>query len=372
METTHHVFLEPLDVLFLRGNKSFGDPGSFGASFIPPWPSVAAGALRSRLYADGALDVAALQDPAQFTLTAFNLARRNDQGEVERLHALPADLVVQGEAAERKLRAMHPRALAADISCSATLPQVPLLAEDATRQKASIGWWLTDGGWARYLAGQLPALAQLVKSDELWKTDIRIGVGIAHDTRRADDGKLFTTQAMALHKRCDVNATAIVGFAATARCAALPNSGLVRLGGDGRAATIHPCRAPDSAKLKPGTGGRFKLVLTTPGIFPSGWRPPGVDDADVWHGPQGCTARLVCAAVPRCQTVSGWDLAHWHPKDAQRAAPTGSVYWFEDFSGNPAALEMLVETGLWGLAGQTNDAQRQAEGFNRCAVGTWS
>ena len=28
--TVHHRFIEPLDVLFLRGNKLFGDPGSFG------------------------------------------------------------------------------------------------------------------------------------------------------------------------------------------------------------------------------------------------------------------------------------------------------------------------------------------------------
>lgn len=47
---TAYRFLEPLDVLFLRGNKLFGDPGSYGASLVPPWPSVAAGAL---LYRDG-------------------------------------------------------------------------------------------------------------------------------------------------------------------------------------------------------------------------------------------------------------------------------------------------------------------------------
>ena len=32
------VFIEPLDVLVLRGNKLFGDPGSYGESLVPPWP----------------------------------------------------------------------------------------------------------------------------------------------------------------------------------------------------------------------------------------------------------------------------------------------------------------------------------------------
>jgi CRISPR-associated protein Cmr3 len=45
------VFIEPLDVLMLRGNKLFGDPGSYGESLVPPWPSVAAGAIRSAVLA---------------------------------------------------------------------------------------------------------------------------------------------------------------------------------------------------------------------------------------------------------------------------------------------------------------------------------
>ncbi len=36
--STQTTFIEPLDVLFLRGNKLFGDPGSHGESLIPPWP----------------------------------------------------------------------------------------------------------------------------------------------------------------------------------------------------------------------------------------------------------------------------------------------------------------------------------------------
>ncbi len=53
------AFFEPLDVLFLRGNKLFGDPGSFGESLVPPWPSVAAGALRTRMLVDASVDLAA-------------------------------------------------------------------------------------------------------------------------------------------------------------------------------------------------------------------------------------------------------------------------------------------------------------------------
>ena len=39
--------IQPLDVLMLRGNKSFGDSGEHAAASMPPNPSVLAGALRS-------------------------------------------------------------------------------------------------------------------------------------------------------------------------------------------------------------------------------------------------------------------------------------------------------------------------------------
>ena len=38
MNTIEYRFIEPLDVLFLRGNQLFGDPGSYGECLVPPWP----------------------------------------------------------------------------------------------------------------------------------------------------------------------------------------------------------------------------------------------------------------------------------------------------------------------------------------------
>ena len=49
------LFIEPLDVLILRGNKLFADAGSHGEALMPPWPSVAAGALRSRMLIDAGI-----------------------------------------------------------------------------------------------------------------------------------------------------------------------------------------------------------------------------------------------------------------------------------------------------------------------------
>ena len=85
--TTNSRFIEPLDVLFLRGNQLFGEPGSYGEALMPPWPSVAAGALRTRILSDDSVDMAAFaagraahpqlgtpQAPGGFVLQGFQVA----------------------------------------------------------------------------------------------------------------------------------------------------------------------------------------------------------------------------------------------------------------------------------------------------------
>lgn len=136
----------------------------------------------------------------------------------------------------------------------------------------------------------------------------------------------------------------------------LPEGTLVRLGGDGRAARVSQCAAclpePDWERIE--REGRFRLLLTTPGIFADGWQPAGVP------------ATLVSASVRRPETISGWDLLTGKPKGAQRVAPAGSVYWFERL----ADLDVLKALHSAGL--DVDDPTRRAEGFNRCFVAPWA
>ena len=377
---TQYRFLEPLDVLFLRGNKLFGDPGSYGESLIPPWPSVAAGALRSRILADDGVNLSEFAAgkvshpslgtpaaPGSFAVTSFHLARRDAQGHIETLHALPADIVVsKRKDGSLQVRLMKPQTLAAGLLSSSPLSQLVVLAEDQ-RAKPESCYWLNAKGWKKYLNGQaLTAKDDLINASELWKLDARVGVGLDAATGRADDGKLFTVQAVAV-KRCVGFLAGVEGTEGTD----LPNSGMVRLGGDGRAAAVHAVNGfqaiePDYAAIA--KSGRCRIVLTTPGLFPEGWKLPGLSFELNWQF-RGLSAKLVAAAVPRAEVVSGWDLAKWQPKLAQRVAPTGSVYWLDELTVTPDDLRKLAECGLW-LPTADNPARR-AEGFNRFALAAW-
>jgi len=375
-------FIEPLDVLFLRGNKLFGDPGSHGESLVPPWPSVAAGALRSRMLADDRVDLAAFargevdhpalgtpETPGSCAVTAFHLARRFADGRIELLIAPPADLMIGDNAGVPSVRRLQPTTLASGLQTSSSLPLLPVLAEK-DRSKPASGFWLTQTGWEKYLQGDTPGATDLVRSSQLWAIDHRVGVGLDAQSRRAADGKLFSVQAVSMVQRQHAAAGFDVGFVASVSGAGLPVGGSVRLGGDGRAAALHACdaRQPAADCAAIAATGRCRIVLTTPGIFADGWRLSGVDAAGRFDL-GGVRGRLVCAAVPRAETVSGWDLARRRPKPAQRVAPAGSVYWLDELDATPASLNKLVASGLW--TDPCEDAARRAEGFNRFALAAY-
>ncbi|MCY4212624.1 MAG: type III-B CRISPR module-associated protein Cmr3 [Gammaproteobacteria bacterium] len=385
-------FIEPLDVLVLRGNKLFGDPGSFGESVVPPWPSVAAGALRSALlarkgispslFAAGAhhdFELGTPEHPGSFVLTAFNLARRwhDSPAQAEPLQPLPADLILckqdDGRLVAEKL---HPHQLHRGIRCSSATPALAVLSEKE-RRKPETGHWLTVTGWKKHIAGKsIDADADLVRSAELWRVDLRVGVGLERQSRRAADGALFSTEAVALRKAEHQPVTSRrydIGFLAETVGVEIPDDLPLRFGGDGRVAlcrsvSVEPA-VPDYDAIA--AAGRCRLVLTAPGIFRDGWLPTGATDTnnEITFDLHGVRGRLVCAAVRRAQTVSGFDLARQRPKPAQRVAPIGSVYWLDDVHATPEALRKLVAEGLW--SDLPEDASRRAEGFNRLILANY-
>lgn len=337
-------FLEPLDVLYLRGNKLFGGAGDHGESLMPPWPSMAAGALRSRLMAEGET----LESLANFRLTGFSLAHHLGDGNAEMLWPLPADIIVtQDNLADATY--LRPTAPPTGISSSHELPLLPALCSDKPGKRIG-GLWLNGQGIAAWLAGQPVRPAHLLRSSEVWQTDTRLGIALDSTKRKAADGKIYTVETVALCPK--------IGFITQSRGhnRQLSDGALVRLGGDGRAAmaSLVSATLPETDWKRIAREGRFRMLLTTPGIFRGGWQSENVP------------ATLVAASVSRAETISGWDLLNSKPKPAQRIAPTGSVYWYDKLA-DLTALRGLVENGL-----SIDDSSRRAEGFNHCQIAPWA
>ena len=373
--STH--FIEPLDVLILRDNKLFGDPGSYGQSSLPPWPSVAAGALRSWLLVHDDVDLARFANneiihptlgtpakPGSFILTNLQLARRRGES-VECFRQPPADLMVMEEGNDITTRQLEPIALADGILSSTPLPKLPTLAQNA-RSKPASGYWLNEAGWAGYLEGKPVPSDGLVRANTLFQTELRVGIGLESNKRSVREGALFSTQVIAM--RSDKHGA--TGFMATVSGAELPAEGMLRFGGDGRGARISQATLPTAHDLVDQilTTRCCRIILTSPGVFANGWRLPGMDEEGRFSL-NGVRGRVVSACVQRGDVISGFDLAKRQPKPAERMAPAGSVYWLDDLESDPETLRKLADHGLW--PSEDYDAARRAEGFNRFVFGLW-
>lgn len=347
------IFVRPQDILFLRGNQHFGTAGAHGAALMPPWPSLMAGAIRSRLIAEGET----VESLANFCLTRFGLARQASAGDIEALLPLPGDVMVSVDALTDARYAI-PTEMPASITSSYDLPTLPSFCLDKPA-KAIGGLWLNAAGIRAWLTGAPIVAKHLVQSNDLWRIDPRLGIALDAQKRSAAEGKIYTAEAVAFANN--------IGFIASYSGAAkLPDNAMLRLGGDGRSAItqnldngVSPTptgELPPNDLQRIAKEGRFRLLLTTPGVFADGWKP-NTDDIP---------ATLVAASVGRAETISGWDLLTNKPKAAQRVAPAGSVYWFDKLASTEN-LATLLDNAM-----KAQDAMRHAEGFNHYIIAPWA
>lgn len=401
---TTFYFVEAIDSLFVRGNLAFGDAGEHGAGVIPPPPSLFAGAFRSAILGRDAAALAQFtqsgrcDDPrmvvtlgcadrpgafriAWLTLAGVGCAVRAERpgdgahgtphptAKPEAVFPLPADLV-RLDQTYAQLTPEAPNPLVAD---GRELPRVAVL-RTGKQTKPEGGFYLRESGWLSHLSGELPDRdSGGVRTARLHARDPRLGIGLNADARTAESGLIYTTEGHAFSpKDSPFTATGfLVGI--DGADVLLPDTGFLRLGGDGRGARYRRIayRPPMPPLETIARTRRFRIILTTPGLFTEGWLPTGVSRAGGDYLPRaaGCTARLVCAAIPRREVISGWDLFKWQPKDALRAVPAGSVYWFEAFEGDPGKLAGWAHSGLWG---DNANQQRRAEGYNLASLAAWT
>ena len=295
-------------------------------------------------------------NPGSFRIQGLWLAQKGGDGSITVCMPLPADVLKL----KNGVHSLRPQTLPAGLSSSANTSRHAVLR--ARAEKPEGGQWLNAAGIAAWLRGEpIDAGKHLLYSGDLWKTDHRLGIALDAQLRTAEGGRLYTTETIALKEGTGF----IVGIH---NADALPATGQLRLGGDGRAAAMSTpaftLPEPDWAHIEKHK--HFRLVLATPGLFPRGWQLPGAEGETIRIGSHA--ANMACAAVSRHDVISGWDLAKWQPKNAERITPAGSVYWLENYSGDIASLQTLIQNGI-GM--DTLNSSRRAEGFNNIMIANW-
>jgi len=367
------------DPIVSRDGRPFGvGQGNRMRSLDWLLPSVLAGSLRSTLGKTADRDFSVETAKA---LLRVEIAGPLPQACGQLYFPSPEDCVVDSK--QRPLRAV-PQAVTGggcDWPAQGLLP-VQIQTADDFKPEAAPAWWPEDR-YAAWLAGEEIAFDRtFLRAAEI---EERTHVRIEPDAGSAADENLFTTAALALshlprHGASDfAPITLAVRFRAAYWCgeAAAHLDTLHPLGGERRLAhwktSARPIAwsCPEKVRKALSAASRVRMVLVTPGIFASGWKPGWLDEGLAGTPPgTNIRLRLVGVSIRRWRAVSGWSLADLPgqprgPKPVKRMVPAGGVYFFETTDGK--ALDLA---GRW-LEPVSDDEQDRRDGFGLATWGVW-
>ena len=376
------------DSIVSRDGRPFGaGQGNRMRSAGWPLPSVIAGSLRSAVG-----KAAGREFSAQTGQDLLGLEVAGGLPFSESDHTLyypaPQDCVVPPK--PQAVLAARPQEMQSGDGCDlphAALLPVMLSPDDAAsdfKPEPAPAWWPEE----KFVSWMLGEKVEFDSSFlAMPVVDARTHVYIDPKTGATEEGKLFSTTALALQYLPRHGAAANAAFSDRYH----PMRLALRVRGEGwaletaaRIDSLHPlggerklaCWKTSGEKLwscPDGISGalakaqRVRMVLATPAIFSGGWKP-GWLNGNLIGKPPGTDVelKLVGVCIKRWQAVSGWSLAEPRgPKPIRRMVPAGGVYFFGVTSGSAAAL-----AGRW-LEPVSDAPQECRDGFGLAAWGIW-
>jgi CRISPR-associated protein Cmr3 len=254
----------------------------------------------------------------------------------ERLYPVPLHLLYSSkeEAWSKLLPAKE--ALQTDMVEKKRLPEVVAPIEGAKPVENS---WLTQSEMLKVLQGGLPD--GFIRENDLFERESRTGIGRDNNKRKTVDGMLYFTRHIRLKEG--------VSLAMEVKGANdIHPASMVRLGGEGRMASLEVSDMPDARRIEHGGGnGSFLMVLLTHGDF-AGKADPGAYLSEEFELVSACTGKAV--------REGGWDYKNRKPKPLKSLVPAGSVYFFK---GDASQLK------------KTHIGERTEFGYGEIAIGIW-
>jgi len=367
----------PRDPLIFRDGKPFtATPGERAKSMVFPYPSTLAGAVRTRSGTDaatGQFDASRIAELLGKSIRGPVLVELNNDGQIaEWFFPAPADaLLVEKEGAVKRF-SLAPLKLtdgaASDqqkLSLVGPVENVkdkPLARPPRYWNKKRMEAWLEN-----------PAEVDTVTPDELGMQgparETRTHVSITTDTQTALFGALFQTSGMEfveLQRKSDETPelSKTRSLALALETDAVMQEGVIFLGGERRIARLEKetgklPECPAAIRKTIAAQGSCRLILVTPACFEKDYRPVWLESE---YG-----VKVLAAALPRYQTISGWDYEKGAPKPTRRLAPAGSVYFLK-FNEQADIGKFMKEVWLQSIS---DEQQSRNDGFGLALLGTW-
>ncbi len=347
-EARRLLCIEPLDTLFFRDARPFS-MASRAASGLPK-PQTVAGALRTAMLRRAGIDLAIVAKGVRAGLAFADAAAVGETGAAiglvrfrgpwfgqngKILFPLPATLKKErdDDGAIVRLDPLHE-----DLPGWKPLePDMKPLWSRNQKRLESVPGYLTEDGMTQFLDGGVPAKGEIVLAEDIYGFENRTGIALDAETAVADEGMIYAIRLLALRQDACLYVEVTGPTAALALFSTTGEAGeTIALGGEGRRAIVTTVNnaSPMPSSAMDGAEGRRLLVLTTAALV-NGWCPDNL--------------KLLAAAIPGHEAVSGWDLARGGPKPNRFTVAAGSVYFLRPDEKRRQSLTLGEDSSLgWG------------------------
>lgn len=375
------VRIRGIDPLLFRDGRPFGaEVGSlFAQTLRVPYPSTVAGFLRTlagnRWGVDWG-DSAAIQHVLSIRIRGPLLERNG-----ELVFRAPADaLLTARDGKGITLTTLRPAVPPQGAGCDLPEGVLPLLPQREVTGKPPTGYHFWRGEvlsqWLADPTGDNTPLPDRIPGMEV---EERVHVAIEDEKGTSREELLFTVQFLSFERYRWEETPSWEEWSLLVQIFTgqpVSRQGVGLLGGEKRLASVevvegsHWFACPANLHNALRSANRVRMLLATPAVFRDGWKPSwlGADLAGSPPSAPQLRLRLVAAAVPRREAVSGWDYREGHrgPKPVRWLAPAGSVYFFEVLDGDPTVLAKEA----W-LQSVCDEEQDQRDGFGLALWGIW-
>lgn len=363
MKLTCHF--TPFDTWFFRESRPQGSIGSSElASVFPPPVRTLLGAVRTALgdawHARHGTDWRQLnQLPALQALigNADNLGPLRCRGpwltrDGERLYPAPATLMVKDDVYFTLGLGDPVRCDLGHLRLPAFPAKVPGL-DNLAGAKPAGQCWLTAAGWQALLNGQTPDASQIVPSTALFHEEPRLGIGRDNRRNSVEHGLLYQTRHLRLQAGVGVELEVDGLPDDLFEQIELPAQQVIRLGGEGRQASLALSKAQADTDLQPASlpssGPAVLYTLTPtpcapdlPAGIPAGFRAVTHNGIDAWEGELANVGlRILAVACGRPLREGGWDMANHQARPVVSLLPAGSALFVEPLDGDTTRLLAL-------------------------------
>lgn len=313
---TFKIGITPADTLFFRNGTPFGmGEETWTDSGLLPNPSVLWGALFTQMLQTGLVsktDVDALSIK-QYFFCELNPNNSNGIPEALRMYfPTPLDIFKRGRNtySEQHLMMEKERVVSSiDQGVSSLLlPNVESEKIDSLENT-----WIE----ANSLMNQYPLRSTrytISRGDSFAVPSPKIGIGREAETMNVKEGHLYRIEMSELRREY------LIGLEIEAPEHFQP-SGLIRLGGEGKTASIRPIQFQNHQDVTSTSSTHFKLYIQSPAFFENG---NGVQELSIIQG-----AELISASIGKPMFIGGFDMDTISPKPMRKAVPPGSVYYFK-------------------------------------------